>query len=175
MIRALNEKVGTGTETVWLSVLLDGSSASEISNISLGDSLFIGQGGKDDGATTWQLSDQDGLVSDTGISSSALAFLLLRVDFSSGDESAWLWVNPLLDAEPDIGSADARGSIKEFEFDFLQIQLESSAFSGVDEVSLASSHAEVARLINSPEPSPIVLIGAGLIAMAAHRRRDSRE
>ena len=111
-------------------------------------------------------------VADTGISASALSYLVVRVDFSSGDENAWLWVDPLLDAEPDIGSADASGSVTTFEFDFVQVQLESASLTGVDEIRLGSTSGEVSpHNIPTPEPGTVLLFGSGLIALAAHRRR----
>jgi hypothetical protein len=78
--RTLNNKLGTSTSTVWFSAIVDGSGASEIHNVSLGDGLIVGQGTKATGSTTWMLSDQDGLIQDTGQSSDGRAFLVVRID-----------------------------------------------------------------------------------------------
>ena len=100
--RPLTSKLGSVMETVWVSCILGGSAGSEINNFGFGDGLFIGQGGKDTGSATFQLSDQDGLIADTGVSAATQAFLVARVDFTSGDEDVWLWTGPDLDAEPDV-------------------------------------------------------------------------
>ena len=172
--RPLNTKLGTGSETVWLSLILDGSTASEINNITLAGALFIGQGTKDTGALTWQIGDQDGLVADTGILASELAFLVARIDFTAGQEDVWLWVDPVLGAEPDIATADASGSAKEFEADFVQIQLESNTFAALDEIRIGSTFAEVTPFTVTPEPNTGLLVGLGLIGLGAYRRRPSR-
>ncbi len=121
--RYFNQTLGTITETFWMGAIIDGSTGSDIHNVSLGVGVYFGQGGKVTGSTTWQLSDQDGLVADTGIDASGSAFLVIRVDFMAGDEQAWLWVNPDLDVEPDLALADATCFVKAFESDFAQIQL----------------------------------------------------
>ena len=172
--RPLNTQLGTGSETVWLSLILDGSTASEINNISLGDGLFIGQGGKVTGALTWQLGDPDGLVADTGILASELAFLVARIDFTAGREDAWLWVDPLLGAEPDIATADASGSAKEFAAAFVRMRLESNTFGALDEIRIGSTFAEVTPFTVTPEPNTGLLVGLGLIGLGAYRRRPSR-
>ena len=97
--RSLNNKLGTGTATVWMSVIIDGTSSSAINNLGLGDGLFVGQGGKDTGSTNWGLHDINGQIGDSGISAGNTAILLVRIDFTAGDENVWLWVNPDLDAE----------------------------------------------------------------------------
>jgi hypothetical protein len=169
--RPLNDKIGDTNGTFWMSVLLDGSSSSAIHNASLGAGLFIGQGGKDTGSTTWLLSDQDGLVGDTGVSSDGLALLVLRVDFTGGDETAWLWIDPRLDVEPGTGSADASGTIKSFESDFIQIQLELPTGAGLDEVRVGNDFADVTPYAALPEPGTVVLVGLGLMGMTVYARR----
>ncbi|MBW2269250.1 MAG: PEP-CTERM sorting domain-containing protein [Deltaproteobacteria bacterium] len=170
--RFLNNKVGEGTETVWASVLLDGSSTSDMNNISLDSGLWIGQGSNSSGDDTLTLYDQDGLVGDTGLSASGLNFLVLRVDFADGDdEFAYLWVNPLLDAVPDTGDADASGDIKEFSFDFLRLQLEEDTDVGIDELRLGSTAAEVMPHTPVPEPGTLALLALGLTTLAVAGRR----
>ena len=88
--RTLNNKLGTGSDTVWMSMIFDGSAGSATHNLGLGDGLFIGQGGKDTGSTNWGLHDVDGLIGDTGISAANSAFLVVRIDFSAGDENVWM-------------------------------------------------------------------------------------
>lgn len=162
--RQTNGKLGTVVETVWMSVLLQGSGTSAVNNVSLGDGVFIGQGGKDTGSATWQISDQDGLVSDTGISASGLAMLVLRVDFTGGDENAWLWVDTDLGFEPTLGTADASGVVKSFEADFVQLQLESFTTAGIDEIRVGFTFEDV------PEPALALLLIPVAAALTARRR-----
>ena len=171
--RPLNNKLGLVDETIWLSAILDGTSTTSILNLSLGDGLFFGQGGKDFGGTTWQLSDQDGLVSDTGISSDSRVFIVVRIDFTaSGDEFAWLWVDPVLDTTPTTASADASGTIKSFEADFIQMQLQVPALAGIDGFRTGTSFADIAPFTAAvPEPGTAAILGAGLIWLSMRTRR----
>ncbi|MBW2270704.1 MAG: PEP-CTERM sorting domain-containing protein [Deltaproteobacteria bacterium] len=166
--RQLNDKVGSATETVWASFLLDGSSGSAVNNVSLGDGLFVGQGGKDSGSTNILLSDQDGLVADTGVSAATQLFLVVRIDFQAGDEDVWLWTDPDLDAEPDTGTAIASGTLKDFETDFVRAQLSNTA-GAIDELRFGFGWFDV--LQESPEPVTALLVGLGLIGLSAHSRR----
>ncbi len=171
--RTLNNKLGTGTSTVWFSIIVDGTGASEVHNVSLGDGLFFGQGIKNSGSTTWVLSDQDGLIQDTGQSSDGRAFLVVRIDFTSGDEDVWLWIDPDLDSTPATSAADASGVAKSFEADFVRAQLENFGNAGFDEVRLGDTFADVAPYTPAPIPEPgtLSLVGAGLVVLAASGRR----
>jgi hypothetical protein len=172
--RPLDIRLGQVDETVWISAIVDGSSTNAINNVSLGDGLFLGQGGENMGSTTWQLGDRDGLVSDTGVSSDGQQFIVARIDFTAGDEQeqAWMWLSPDLSATPDVSTADASGLIKSFEADFLQIQLESAGSAGVDEIRAGDTFADVAPYAAPiPEPGPAALVMLGLLGMAISARR----
>jgi len=136
--RQLNGSLGSATETIWLSFIFEGSSGSAVNNFSLGDGLFVGQGSKDSGGTNLWLSDQDGLISDTGVSAASQSYLVARVDFQSGNEDVWLWIDPDLNAEPDTLFADANGSAKDFSTDFVRAQLSDTA-AGMDDCASATS------------------------------------
>ena len=173
--RPLITPLGSGDESIWMSVMLAGDSVSSVHNISLGDGLFFGQGDKDTGSTNWLLSDPDGVIGDTGISAVGQAFLVVRVDFSAGGaEEAWLWVDPDLNIVPGIGSADATGSVKEFTADFIQLQLELTGTAGIDEIRVGDAFADVAPFTApAPEPATAALLTAGLVGLgiAGRRRR----
>ena len=171
--RQLNNKLGTGTETVWMSVILNGTPSSEIHNLSLGGGLFVGQGGENTGDNNWGLHDTDGEIGDSGISAMNDAFLLVRIDFASGDENVWLWVNPDLDAEPITASADVAGTAKAFEADFVRIQLETAATATFDEIRIGDLYVDVTPHVANPEPSTVLLLGSGLIGLAGHRAAAS--
>ncbi|MBW2422487.1 MAG: hypothetical protein JRH19_28445 [Deltaproteobacteria bacterium] len=168
--RSMNDKVGVISETVWFSAILDGTASSEIHHISLSDGVSFGQGYKDQGATTWMLGDQDGLIQDTGLSSNARAFLVVRIDFTGGDEDVWLWVDPLLDSAPSTASADASGVAKSFEADKIFAHLESYGDAGFDEVRLGTSFVDVVPIGSVPDPDTLTLLGAGLVLLAAVSR-----
>ena len=173
--RPLDIRLGQVDETVWISAIVDGSSTNAINNVSLGDGLFLGQGGENMGSTTWQLSDRDGLVSDTGVSSDGQELVVVRVDFTAGgDEQAWMWLSPDLSATPDVSTADASGLFKSFEADFLQIQLESAGSAGVDEIRTGDTFADVAPYappVPVPEPATAGLVSFGLFGLSIYARR----
>ena len=173
--RPLNTLLGSGDVSIWMSVMLAGDAVSSLHNISLGDGLFFGQGDKDMGTTNWVLSDPDGVIGDTGISAAGQALLVLRVDFSAaGAEEAWLWVDPDLNIVPGIGSADATGSVKEFEADFIQLQLELNGTAGLDEIRVGDTFADVTPFtIPAPEPGTAAMLAAGLLGLGISGRRRS--
>ncbi len=165
--RQINQTIGATTETLWLSFILAGSSGSAVNNFSLGDGLFVGQGGKDSGSTNFRLSDRDGLIDDTGVSAASQAFLAVRVDFQAGNEDVWLWIDPDLDLEPSTASADASGTAKNFNTDFVRAQL-SDTSAGLDEVRFGYNWWEI---VKSPEPETALLLGLGLAGLSFHSRR----
>ncbi|NRA01615.1 MAG: hypothetical protein HRU00_03335, partial [Myxococcales bacterium] len=143
--RTINSTVNSGT--VWASALIDGHNTARIHNVGLGDGLFFGQGTKDSNSNRLGLADADGNTSLAPVSFSPndLHFLVVRVDFSGGNEEAWLWIDPVLDSEPGTGTANANlASVKEFEFSFVRLQTtRNSNQAGLDEVRLGSTFEQV--------------------------------
>jgi hypothetical protein len=173
--RKLTSKVGQNPETFWLSVILDGSDSVSVNNFGIQDKFFFGQGDKDNGSSNWLLSDSDGLIADTLISAEDRAFLVVRVDFTAGDEDVWLWVNPNLDLEPALLSADASGTAKNFNQDQIRMRLQDAGAVGFDELRVGATWADVTPHTPVPEPSVALLLGAGLAATGAVAgRRKSR-
>ena len=138
-------------------MIIDGDSGNRIHNFSLGDGLFMGQGTKDSGTNRLGLSDADGLLQNSSITPVGQHLLVVRVDFSGGNEDAWLWIDPALDSEPSTGSADASSNnVKEFSFDFVQMQLQRPNNTGLDEIRLGSTFAEVSPSAGPPNSPPTV-------------------
>jgi hypothetical protein len=129
----------------------------------------VGQGSKDSGGSNLWLSDQDGLISDTGVSAASRSFLVARVDFQSGNENVWLWIDPVLNAEPDTLFADANGSAKDFSTDFVRAQL-SDTTAGMDELRIGYFWFDI---FETPEPSTALLLGLGGLSLHARRQRSA--
>ncbi|MFO0874121.1 MAG: MopE-related protein [Phycisphaerales bacterium] len=93
-----------------------------------------------DGATTHKVS---------AVSSSTLAFLVMRVDFKAGPDDVYMWVNPPLGSEPSIATANvsalAYGDFKGITSVKVQIGTNGGAITGtLDEVRLGTTYEYVA-------------------------------
>ena len=145
--RDLEDKWGNNGTTVWLGVLIEGATGNRRTNVGLAEKFFVGQGSKDNSNDNWTLYDQDGQSFDSNIDAGGnTAFLAVQIDFSSGNEDAWLWINPDLNSTPSK-SAAANGSggsnIKEFEFDKAGLFFNRSSNGFIDELRVATTYAEV--------------------------------
>ena len=97
--RDLENKWGSNGTTVWLGVLIEGATGNRRTNVGLAEKFFVGQGSKDSSKTNWTLYDQDDMIFDSGVEAgNDIVFLAVQIDFSSGDEDAWLWINPDLNS-----------------------------------------------------------------------------
>ena len=160
--RTLSKKV-SGTEgTVWMS-MFHKSDTSKVTG-----SWFLSDTTSTNGAVlTVSCSARNKATikldgADTGIQTgTAQRFYLLRIDFSAGGNTAWLWVNPDITAgEPGTASADA---VKEYDsnwsFDKLTIN-NNSGFTNaytVDEIRFADTFTEVV-LATAPYSGTTVLV-----------------
>jgi hypothetical protein len=116
--------------------------------------------------------------------STQVNFIVVRIDhtFGSANDTAYLFVNPRLDVEPLIGSANAT-STGLFDFSFNRIR----PFAGgqnsgasqpyteliVDELKVGESYLDV-TLAPVPEPTATSLAALGSLALWLARRRRLR-
>jgi len=72
---------------------------------------------------TWALLPDGSLANRRGslAAMDQVSFVVVRVDFKDGNDDAYLWVNPSLDAEPSIASAEAK-STGAFDYSFNRIR-----------------------------------------------------
>ena len=145
--RDLDGKWGNNNTTVWLGVLIEGAAGSRRTNVGLAEKFFVGQGSKDSSKSNWTLYDQDGRIFDSEIEAgNDTAFLAVQIDFSSGDEEAWLWINPDLNTTPSKSTA-ANGSdgsdVKDFEFDKIGLFFNRKDSGFIDELRVATTYADV--------------------------------
>ncbi|MCE5278975.1 MAG: PEP-CTERM sorting domain-containing protein [Planctomycetaceae bacterium] len=146
--RNLSSTWGSGGTTVWLSALIEGAAGSQKTNISLGDKFFVGQGNGSVSQANWTIYDQGGLKYNSGVAAGDNQdFLVVQIDFKAGVETAWLWINPNLDATP-VKSAASNGasgtSIADFTFNQVGLYFSQSNDGFIDELRLATTYAEVA-------------------------------
>jgi MYXO-CTERM domain-containing protein len=146
--RDLSNTWGSNGTTVWIGMLIEGAAGTRQTNLGLADKFFVGQGGNSNTHANWTVYDQDGLAFNSGVAAgNNQDFLVAQIDFKSGNETAWLWINPDLDATP-VKSAASNGSsgssVKEFTFDKVELYFNQSNDGFIDELRLATTFAEVA-------------------------------
>lgn len=122
-----------------------------------------------------------GNIRPSGVPFNQVDFIVVRIDhISGGNDNAYLFVNPLLNSEPNISGADTN-SLGLFDYSFNRIR----PFAGgnnpagsqpyaeliVDEIRVGESWADVTPFL-VPEPSVAVLAGfAGLLFLFRRQRR----
>jgi len=169
--------IGKDGTTLWLSFLADGPS-SGYADHWVGMSLYNGsnaQGteelflGKPSGEEHWGVMEIGGpkLLSD--VPGSEQVFYAVRIDFKSGPEDLYLWLNPDLLDEPQAADAQVRHTLAELRFDRLRVA--GSSLFAIDELRVGTSYQDVAPV---PEPSSLCVFGALLpafLALPCVRRR----
>lgn len=123
--------VGSGTIQRWAGVsLLDGNTEQVTFGRST-DNNF------------WSIrTDTEALISTEP--ASILRFMVARIDFKSGNDDVWMWLNPALDQEPDISNAAASGSVSDFQFNGVRIGVGRYQSFDVDELRVGTSFSAVA-------------------------------
>jgi hypothetical protein len=183
--RSLDSSFGADGTTVWIGVLQSfaNGSSNNFGGLLLTDSgtptFGIGDpdtdGDPDDwgiGAGTFTNSAGGGFAtvarSTTDIDSTA-RWLVTRIDFASGNDTANFWVDPDLNSEPTIGSADATLTAA-ITFDGIRLLTGSgdNYRLNVDEIRIGDSYSDVTVI---PEPSAAALLLACGSLLLLRRRR----
>lgn len=186
-VRALaNLSNGLSSGTKWVSFLFqDGGNSGAVPiglvlNSSTANSLFVGFrdgfSGTDTffgmGLTPSGTAQQGGPVSPLGtqtpISNTAIHFIAIKIDFTGGNESLSLYINPTPgETEPALPTA-TDSSTNFGTFTAVGYNGAGGPLDIIDEIRIGDSFAEVSGLV--PEPaSASLLIGAGML-MARRRR-----
>ncbi len=114
---------------------------------------------------------------------SELSFVLVRIDHlgdATVNDNAYMWIDPNLNVEPDIGTADAFSG----GFDYVINRVRPfaggydtgnggrpNAVLDIDELRLGETFADVTPFTPVPEPGSLSLIGLGAAALLLKKRR----
>jgi hypothetical protein len=168
--RTLTTSLGTPGTSVYVSFLLrknvagtnPGQLGDDYGGLSLG-SLFIGDPGDNDlysmettGGGGMQSSSVSSVVGQTG-------FLVARIDFTAGNDTARLFVNPTVDIEPASANA-TKTDVNLGSVNVLEILTGSNAVWRLDELRIGTTFADVTPGLTSPG---VWLGGAGNWSTAA--------
>ena len=154
--RALPGSITNGS--LWLSYLAQvqtpGSGYAGLSLFAGGnEKLFIGQR---NGQSVWGLEGNGQSGNSTG-SSASTTLLVARIDLKPGNDDAFLWTNPALNAIPADSAATQLLAFSDFTVD--RLRLECGFGSGtfhVDEVRCGTSFASVAPRVAVVNQAPTV-------------------
>jgi hypothetical protein len=117
------------------------------------------------------------------VSQAITSLVVVRIDHigdAAALDNAYMWVNPTLGVEPDIGSAHAASvggflynvdALRPFAGNFSAAQPRPFAVADYDEFRLGESFADVTPFIPIPEPSAALLVAGALAATTLRRRR----
>lgn len=183
-IRLLGSPLGAAGTTRYASFLLrrDTAGADPVNNgpdyggLVFGDenfpnSLFVGKpGGGTVGNYALENGDGNGQVSSSRPEAlGTTALLVVRFDFTAGNDTFRLYVNPTPGGtEPSIADA-LKSDINIGSFVGVSISTGAAATWSVDEIRVGNTFADVVTPV--PEPGSIALLLTGGVAVAWYRRR----
>ncbi len=177
--RYLNQgTLGSDSTTVWISFLIqrtagssDGYGGLSLYTEATDEHFFIGQRSGQN-VLGFQRNGTGGSGANTSTSADTKSFLVVRIDFTSSGENAWLWVNPDPSSTPGTGSAAASlTAVPNFTFNTIRLQSggNSSPDFDFDEFRFGTTFADVNPV---PEPVNIALgvFGAAVFCSLGFRR-----
>ena len=186
--RNLSTTYGTAGQTLWISLLGQGSAANSFAGLSLYNTnissggqevLFLGQSGTDWKFVDYPTPTGGGVGGDSGSLAANKAFLVYQVVVGTGiGYTINMWVNPLLGTSlPTTPNATYTNTADTFS-KFNQFVLHSGTPATLDEIRIGTSYTDVAPIASSvPEPTTLSLLGIGEMALAfgmcLRKRRSS--
>lgn len=186
--RNLSATYGTAGQTLWISLLGQGSTANSWAGLSLINTnisggnqevLFLGQSGTDWEFVDYPTPTGGGVGGDSGSLAANKAFLVYQVVVgASTGYTINTWVNPLLGTSlPATPNATYTNTADTFS-QFNQFVLHSGTPATLDEIRIGTSYTDVAPIASSvPEPATLSLLGIGEMALAIgmclRKRRSS--
>ncbi len=183
--RGLDSSFGADGTTVWVGVLQSfaNGSSNNFGGLVLtnggSETFAIGdpaaQGNPDDwgiGAGAFDNSANGGFdtVDRSSIEIDSTArWLVTRIDFASGDDTAYFWVDPDLNSEPSTGSADATLTAG-ISFDGIRLLTGSGDDYrlNVDEIRIGDAYSDITVI---PEPSAAMMLLIACGGFLLRRRR----
>jgi fibronectin type 3 domain-containing protein len=144
-IRVLPETLGDDESTVWFSCIMQqvNEPGGPDFSVTLSSGLSVGRGW---GVMHWGLGNAWGENQQSTVPVSSQAFMLVRIDFGSSSDTAYLWVNPSLKGEPDPATADVVKVAPEGKRIVIS-QVQANGYEGmegiVDEIRLGNTFWEV--------------------------------
>lgn len=171
-------------DTYWFSFLIKSATGNETVSLGINESFYVGQGAKDVTSTSYGVYDADTtqLGSIAIFAGTEISLLVGRAVYDqSQDKFSHLdvWLNPVLDTQPDVLDATTlySGAIKEFDKVPKIALYHTSTLGALDELCFGDSFADVTAFTSAgpaaavPEPSMVVMLGSLIPLMLLLRRK----